>query len=30
MNMCIARAESGAFRVVENLGLIDPQEQMVR
>jgi ABC-type branched-subunit amino acid transport system substrate-binding protein len=26
MNMYIARSESGTFRVVENLGHIDPQE----
>ena len=30
MNMYIARSESGTFRVVENLGHIDPQEQVVR
>jgi hypothetical protein len=29
MNMYIAQARSGQFRVVENLGLIDPKEQQV-
>jgi class 3 adenylate cyclase len=30
MNMYIARSERGAFEVVENLGHIDPQEEVVR
>jgi branched-chain amino acid transport system substrate-binding protein len=30
MNMYIARSEGGTFRVVESLGHIDPQEQVVR
>jgi ABC-type branched-subunit amino acid transport system substrate-binding protein len=30
MNMYIARSEGGTFRVVENLGHIDPQESVVR
>jgi branched-chain amino acid transport system substrate-binding protein len=30
MNMYIARSEGGAFRVVESLGQIDPQEEVVR
>ena len=29
MNMYIARARSGRFQVVKNLGAIDPQEQLV-
>jgi branched-chain amino acid transport system substrate-binding protein len=29
MNMCIARSEGGTFKVVENLGCIDPQERQV-
>jgi hypothetical protein len=27
MNMYIARAEGGRFRIVERLGAIDPQER---
>jgi branched-chain amino acid transport system substrate-binding protein len=29
MNMYIARSEAGTFKVVENLGCIDPQEGQV-
>jgi branched-chain amino acid transport system substrate-binding protein len=29
MNMYIARSEGGTFKVVENLGRIDPQERLV-
>jgi branched-chain amino acid transport system substrate-binding protein len=30
MNMYIAQANQGSFRIVESLGLIDPKEQPVR
>ena len=30
MNMYIARSEGGTFKVVKNLGHIDPKEQVVR
>jgi hypothetical protein len=30
MNMYIARSEKGTFKVVKNLGLIDPKESEVR
>jgi branched-chain amino acid transport system substrate-binding protein len=29
MNMYIAQAEGGTFKVVENLGVIDPKESIV-
>ena len=29
MNMYIAQARSGHFQIVESLGAIDPQEQLV-
>jgi hypothetical protein len=29
MNMYIARSEAGTFKVVQNLGRIDPQERQV-
>ena len=29
MNMYIAQAHAGVFKVVENLGVVDPQEAVV-
>ncbi len=29
MNMYIARSEAGTFKVIENLGCIDPRERQV-
>jgi branched-chain amino acid transport system substrate-binding protein len=29
MNMYIAQANNGKFKIVKNLGVIDPQERMV-